>query len=46
MALYAFDGTGDEDTDRAGRDTNVLDFFRAYDGGPKNEDPSLRIGSL
>jgi uncharacterized protein (DUF2235 family) len=46
MALYAFDGTGDEDTDRAGRDSNVLDFFRAYDGGPKNEDPSLRIGSL
>lgn len=46
MALYAFDGTGDEDTDRASRDSNVLDFFRAYDGGPKNEDPSLRIGSL
>ena len=46
MALYAFDGTGDEDTDRVGRDSNVLDFFRAYDGGPKNEDPSLRIGSL
>jgi T6SS, Phospholipase effector Tle1-like, catalytic domain len=46
MALYAFDGTGDDDTDRASRDSNVLDFFRAYDGGPKNEDPSLRIGSL
>ena len=46
MALYAFDGTGDEETDRASRDSNVLDFFRAYDGGPKNEDPSLRIGSL
>jgi uncharacterized protein (DUF2235 family) len=46
MALYAFDGTGNEDTDRASRDSNVLDFFRAYDGGPKNEDPSLRIGSL
>jgi len=46
MALYAFDGTGHEDTDRSSRDSNVLDFFRAYDGGPKNEDPSLRIGSL
>ena len=46
MALYAFDGTGDADTDRVSRDSNVLDFFRAYDGGPKNEDPSLRIGSL
>jgi uncharacterized protein (DUF2235 family) len=46
VALYAFDGTGDEDTDRSGRDSNVLDFFRACDGGPKNEDPSLRIGSL
>jgi len=46
MALYAFDGTGNEDGERDARDSNVLDFFRAYDGGPRNEDPSLRIGSL
>lgn len=46
MALYAFDGTGNEARDGAGRASNVLDFFRAYDGSPRNDDPSLRIGSL
>ena len=47
MALYAFDGTGNEDLDRhSRRDSNVLDFFRAYDGGPRNDDPSLKVGSL
>lgn len=46
MAVYAFDGTGDDDLNRHCRDTNVLDFFRACDGGPRNDDPSLKVGSL
>jgi hypothetical protein len=46
MALYAFDGTGSEDRNEANRDSSVLDFFRAYDGGPRNDNPSLPIGSL
>jgi len=32
MALYAFDGTGNEDNPGEGEDTNVLKFSRAYDG--------------
>lgn len=43
MALYAFDGTGNEDEDN---DTNVLEFFRAYDDPLKNDDPDLERGSL
>ena len=34
MALYAFDGTGNEDKaddEEHGFDSNVLDFFRAYE---------------
>ncbi|KRT55641.1 phospholipase effector Tle1 domain-containing protein [endosymbiont of Ridgeia piscesae] len=31
MALYAFDGTGNEDNPGEGEDTNVLKFFRAYE---------------
>jgi uncharacterized protein (DUF2235 family) len=46
MALYAFDGTGNEDLDKHNRETNILDFFRAYDGSPRNDDPSLKVGSL
>lgn len=46
MALYAFDGTGSEDRNGADPDSSVLDFFRAYDGGPRNDNPSLPIGSL
>jgi uncharacterized protein (DUF2235 family) len=46
MALYAFDGTGNDDLDKHSRDTSVLDFFRAYDGGPRNDDASLKVGSL
>ena len=46
MALYAFDGTGSEDQNGADRESSVLDFFRAYDGGPRNDNPSLPIGSL
>ena len=33
MALYAFDGTGNEDKPGDDEDTNVLKFFRAYEGG-------------
>jgi uncharacterized protein (DUF2235 family) len=46
MALYAFDGTGNEDRDGDDRDSNVLDFFRAYDDPLKNDDPKKERGSL
>jgi len=46
MALYAFDGTGDKELDGHGGNSNVLGFFRAYDGGPRNDDPSIKVGSL
>ncbi|MEM7429960.1 MAG: DUF2235 domain-containing protein [Pseudomonadota bacterium] len=32
MALYAFDGTGNEDKPADDEDTNVLKFFQAYQG--------------
>ncbi len=38
MALYAFDGTGNEDRDGDLHDTNVLNFFRAYDDPLKDND--------
>jgi uncharacterized protein (DUF2235 family) len=43
MALYAFDGTGNEDEVD---DSNVLEFFRAYRADVKNTDPDLEFGSL
>jgi uncharacterized protein (DUF2235 family) len=46
MALYAFDGTGNEDKDGDDRDSNVLDFFRAYTDPFKNDDPDQERGSL
>ena len=46
MALYAFDGTGDKELDGHGGNSSVLEFFRAYDGGPRNDDPSIKVGSL
>lgn len=46
MALYAFDGTGNEDQDRDDRDSNVIDFFSAYIDPNKNTDPDLKLGSL
>ena len=46
MALYAFDGTGNDDREGFDRDSNVLHFFRGYDGGPMNDDPSAELGSL
>jgi uncharacterized protein (DUF2235 family) len=49
MALYAFDGTGNEDKaddEKHGFDSNVLDFFRAYDDPAANDDPKKELGSL
>jgi uncharacterized protein (DUF2235 family) len=46
MALYAFDGTGIEDREGADFDSNVLDFFRAYDDASRNDDPGAERGSL
>ena len=43
MALYVFDGTGNEDEDF---DTNALEFFRAFQDPLKNDDPGKPIGSL
>jgi uncharacterized protein (DUF2235 family) len=37
MALYAFDGTGNEDREGELRDSNVLRFFEAYDD-PRKDD--------
>jgi uncharacterized protein (DUF2235 family) len=46
MALYAFDGTGNQDEDDALRDSNVVDFFSAYIDPLKNADPDEKRGSL
>src|SRR6188508_2520634 len=46
MALYAFDGTGNEDREGTDRDSNVLNFFRAYQDPLKNDDPKKERGSL
>ena len=46
MALYAFDGTGNEDRDGDDFDSNVLDFFRGYDDPLKDNDPDDTRGSL
>lgn len=50
MALYAFDGTGNEDRaeDEHGNslDSNVLDFFHGYSDPNRNDDPSKETGSL
>ena len=46
MALYAFDGTGNEDQTDDAFDSNVCDFFQAYEDPLKNDDPSKERGSL
>ena len=46
MALYAFDGTGNDDRDGDELDSNVLDFFRAYQDPLRNDDPGKPLGSL
>src|SRR5688500_8913688 len=46
MALYAFDGTGNEDREGELYDSNVFRFFEAYVDPKKNTDPEERVGSL
>ena len=46
MALYAFDGTGNDDRPGEDRDSNVFDFFEAYIDPLKNTDPDKTRGSL
>ena len=46
MALYAFDGTGNEDQERDELDSNVVAFFNAYVDPNKNADPDKKEGSL
>src|SRR5206468_3710086 len=46
MALYAFDGTGNEDREGTTGDSNVLLFFQGYDDPAKNDDPDKDRGSL
>jgi uncharacterized protein (DUF2235 family) len=48
MALYVFDGTGNEDNDGDTHDSNACKFFHAYEDptGNKNEDPDQKTGSL
>jgi len=46
MALYAFDGTGNEDREGTDKDSNVLNFFNAYLDPLKNTDPKAEKGSL
>lgn len=46
MALYVFDGTGQEDRDGIERDSNACLFFQAYEDPHKNDDPDKPRGSL
>src|SRR5262245_4979994 len=46
MALYAFDGTGNEDREDDAFDSNVSNFFHGYDDSLRNDDPSRERGSL
>jgi len=46
MALYVFDGTGNEDRDGDDRDSNPCKFFHAYEDPNKNDDPDKQTGSL
>ncbi|HET9270117.1 MAG TPA: DUF2235 domain-containing protein [Vicinamibacterales bacterium] len=46
MALYVFDGTGNEDRDGDDRDSNACKFFKAYEDDKKNDDPDKKTGSL
>jgi len=46
MALYAFDGTGNDDRPGEDKDSNVLFFFRAYPDPNKNDDTDKELGSL
>ncbi len=45
MALYAFDGTGNEDRPGTERDSNVLHFFNAYQDPPRRSTPRRRAAA-
>jgi len=46
MALYVFDGTGNEERDGDDRDSNACKFFHAYEDPNKNDDIRKETGSL
>jgi len=46
MALYVFDGTGNEERDGDTRDSNACKFFHAYEDPNKNDDVRKETGSL
>jgi len=47
MALYVFDGTGNQNIDdKDTKDTNPCKFFSAYTDPLRNEDPDKELGSL
>ena len=46
MALYVFDGTGQEDQAGLERDSNACTFFNAYEDPDRNDDPDKPRGSL
>jgi hypothetical protein len=46
MALYVFDGTGQEDREGFERDSNPCKFFNAYIDPDKNDDPDKPRGSI
>jgi len=46
MALYAFDGTGQDDFDGDASDSNVAQFFNAYVDPLRDNDPDDARGSL
>ncbi len=43
MALYAFDGTGNEDNPVDAKDTNVLKFFNAYGDGYRGPGENIYV---
>ena len=46
MALYAFDGTGNDDKEGFDHDSNPLFFFQGFQDATKNSDPNVPLGSL
>jgi hypothetical protein len=46
MALYAFDGTGNEDHEGTLKDSNVLMFFNGYEDSQKTQEPGENGRSL
>ena len=46
MALYAFDGTGNQDNPGADKDSNVLLFFEGYNDPQKSQEGKNKTGSV